>query len=113
MENLDKEIGEKLRKLREQKNLTMREVAEAIEIDYTYISKIENGKIPSLEKLKKLCHLYDVQLSTLFGNEINIANELKDAGVKWITFGEEMEKRDLTPDEIKKLLDALKIMKNL
>jgi transcriptional regulator with XRE-family HTH domain len=113
MENLDKEIGEKLRKLREQKNLTMREVAEAIEIDYTYISKIEKGKIPSLEKLKKLCALYEIQLSSLFGNEINVSNELKEAGVKWISFGEEMEQRDLTPDEIKKLLDALKIMKNL
>jgi transcriptional regulator with XRE-family HTH domain len=113
MENLDREIGDKLRKLREQKNLTMREVAEATNIDYTYISKIEKGKIPSLEKLKKLCNLYGIQLSSLFGNEIDLPNELKNDGVKWITFGEEMEKRDLTPDEIKKLLDALKIMKNL
>jgi transcriptional regulator with XRE-family HTH domain len=113
MESLDKEIGEKLRKLREQKNLTMREVADTIEIDYTYISKIEKGKIPSLEKLKKLCTLYGVPLSSLFGNEINLPSEVKDAGVKWISFGEEMEKRDLTPDEIKQLLDALKIMKNL
>jgi transcriptional regulator with XRE-family HTH domain len=91
----------------------MREVSEAIDIDYTYISKIEKGKIPSLEKLKKLCHLYGVQLSSLFGNEINVSDKLKEAGVKWISFGEEMEQRDLTPDEIKKLLDALKIMKNL
>jgi transcriptional regulator with XRE-family HTH domain len=113
LENLDIEIGEKLRKLREQKNLTMREVSEAIDIDYTYISKIEKGKIPSLEKLKKLCQLYDVHLSTLFGDEIDIPNEVKEAGVKWISFGEEMEKRDLTPNEIKQLLDALKIMKNL
>jgi transcriptional regulator with XRE-family HTH domain len=113
MDKLDQKIGEKLRKLRDQKSLTMRQVSELINIDYSYISKIENGKIPSLEKLHKLCNLYGISVSSLFGDEIEIPQDLKDIGVKWITFNQEMEKRKLTPEEIKNILDALKIVNKL
>ena len=37
-------FGERLRQLRKEKNLTLRGLAEAAGIDFTYLSKIENGK---------------------------------------------------------------------
>lgn len=113
MEELDKQIGEKLKKIREQKNLTMRDVAEKIGIDHSYVSKIEKGKIPSLDKLKKLCALYGINVSSLFGDEINTPDELGQLGVKWITFAKEMEERDLTPEEIKQIITALKLVNKL
>jgi transcriptional regulator with XRE-family HTH domain len=114
MDNLDKQIGEKLKTLREKKGYTMREVAELIEIDHTYISKIEKGKIPSLEKLKKLCSIYDVPVSYLFGDgEFELPTLLKEKGVKWISFIEDMEKRELNPDDVKKLLSVLELLNKL
>jgi transcriptional regulator with XRE-family HTH domain len=114
VDNLDKQIGEKLKALREKKGYTMREVAELAEMDHTYISKIEKGKIPSLEKLKRLCSLYGVPVSYLFGDgEFEVPNEVKDKGVKWISFIDEMERREMEPDEIERLLDLLKILKKL
>lgn len=39
-------FGERLREIRKEKRLTLREVAESAGIDFTYLSKIENGRIP-------------------------------------------------------------------
>ena len=40
------EFGARLKELRAQARLTQRELAEEIGIDFTYLSKIENGVIP-------------------------------------------------------------------
>jgi transcriptional regulator with XRE-family HTH domain len=113
MEKLDQEIGEKLKKLREKKSLSMREVAKRIDIDHSYIGKIEKGKIPSLNTLRKLCDIYGVTISSLFGDEVIVPVELKEIGVEWISFAEEMENKELTPDEIKAVLEAFKTIKKL
>lgn len=111
MEKLDREIGEKLRKLRNDR--PMREVAEQIGIDHSYIGKIEKGKIPSLNTLRKLCDFYGVTVSSLFGDELVVPDELKEIGVEWISFAKEMEKKELTPEEIKAVIDAFKAIKKL
>jgi transcriptional regulator with XRE-family HTH domain len=113
MEKLDKQIGEKLKKLREQKNLTLREAAEKIGMAYSYISQIENGKVPSLDKIKKLCDLYEVPISSLFGEKVEPDDSLKKIGVEWIAFAEDMKDKDISPDEIKQTLQMLKLLKKL
>lgn len=113
MEKLDKQIGEKLRMLREQRNLTQREVAERIDMAYSYISQIENGKVPSLDKIKRLCDLYQVPVSFLFGEETEPSDELKKIGVEWIAFAEDMKDKDISPEEIKQVLSTLKLLKKL
>ncbi|MFC1991811.1 helix-turn-helix domain-containing protein [Chloroflexota bacterium] len=40
------EFGSSLRKLREQAGLSQRQVASKVGINFTYLSKIENGVIP-------------------------------------------------------------------
>lgn len=50
-------LGSKIRELRKEKGLTQRQLAEAVEIDFTYLSKIENGNLsytPSTGTLKRL-----------------------------------------------------------
>jgi transcriptional regulator with XRE-family HTH domain len=113
MERLDQEIGEKLKNIRNKKNLSMREVGERIGIDHSYIGKIEKGKIPSLNTLRKLCEFYGITVSSLFGDEVPVPDELKDIGVEWITFAKEMENKELTPDEIKAVVEAFKAIKKL
>lgn len=113
VELLDKQIGEKLRNLRESKNMTTRQVGEAIGVAHSYISMIENGKVPSLDKIKKLCDLYQVPISYLFGEEVEPDEELKKIGVEWIAFAEDMKERDITPEEIKQTLQMLKLLKKL
>ena len=52
-------FGERVRELRKAKNLTLRDVAAKVDINFTYLSKIENGKLdfsdyPSEKLIRKL-----------------------------------------------------------
>lgn len=53
------QFGEKVRELRKAKNLTQRDLAHKVQVNFTYISKIENGKLdfgdyPSRDLIRKL-----------------------------------------------------------
>ena len=53
------QFGEKVRELRLAKNLTLRDLAGKVGVDFTYISKIENqklsfGEYPSEELIRKI-----------------------------------------------------------
>lgn len=43
-------FGRKIQELRRAKNWSQRDLAKKVEIDFTYISKIENGKMPPPRK---------------------------------------------------------------
>lgn len=108
MEELDRKIGVRLKQLRETHDYTMREVADRTGIHYTYVGKIEKGQIPSLDKLKKLCDLYGISVASLFGEEIEVPEELQELGVKWVTFAKDMQKQGLSPEEIQNWVKVIK-----
>ncbi len=59
-------LGDKLRALREDKNLTLKELGEQSGLSLTYLSEIERGTVyPSLETLKQLARFYKVTVSVL------------------------------------------------
>ena len=60
-------LGEKLKKLRLDKNISQEKFAELTELDRTYISGLERGlRNPSYLILKKLALALDVNPSELF-----------------------------------------------
>lgn len=103
-----KNISEKIRDIRLKKGLTLEELGDKINFNYSNLSKIERGvRTPTLELLEKLAEFYDVPLSYFFGEEADIPDELKKYGVEWITFVEEMTEKNITPDEIKAIMEIL------
>jgi len=108
---IDPVIGKKLKELRNSKDMSMREVGEVIGINYTYISKIEKGQIPSMKLLNDLCGVYGVEIKDLFGESQPIPEELREIGVEWITFAKEMEMEELTPERIKHYINVIKRLK--
>lgn len=63
-------IGEKIRSIRKEKNMTISHLANEIEVTSGYISQIERDLIdPSLSVLKKICKTLDITLSKLFSEE--------------------------------------------
>ena len=57
-------FGEKIRELRKEKNLSLRALAEAVGVSFTYISKIENEKLdfgdyPGEDVIRKLAKALD------------------------------------------------------
>lgn len=68
MENLD--IGFKIKKLREEKNLSQEQLANLLEISQSKLFKIENGRLKKIEMklVLKFCKSIDVSLDEFFEN---------------------------------------------
>ena len=68
VENLD--IGFKIKKLREEKNLSQEQLANLLEISQSKLSKIENGRLKKIEMklVLKFCKSIDVNLDDFFEN---------------------------------------------
>jgi transcriptional regulator with XRE-family HTH domain len=67
-------FGEKLRNLREQRGLTVRDLASALGIkSSSYISKLEKGvKIPSTPLLLKISLLFGVSTDQLLRDDLEL-----------------------------------------
>ena len=68
MENLD--IGFKIKKLREEKNVSQEQLVNLLEISQSKLSKIENGRLKKIEMklVLKFCKSIDVSLDDFFEN---------------------------------------------
>lgn len=63
-------IGEKLKKSRNEKGMSLRELATRVELSASFLSQIEQGKAsPSIENLKKIANTLDVRVSYLIEDE--------------------------------------------
>lgn len=59
-------LGDKLRQLRNEKNLTQPELAEAMGIEQSYLSKLETGKsLPSNDVFNRLLDVFDLDIAGL------------------------------------------------
>lgn len=61
-------FGEYIRMLRKAHYLTQRQFAERLHVDYTYISKIENGKVdfpPSEDLIRRMAQILNVDAEAL------------------------------------------------
>ena len=63
-------IGEKLKALREARNLSQGDIENRTSLKRVYVSRVENGHtVPSLETLQKIARALDLQLSEFFAEE--------------------------------------------
>ena len=61
-------MGEKLRQLRQERGLTLKNVATALNINLMTYAHYEHGdREPSISMLKSLCDFYDVSADYLIG----------------------------------------------
>lgn len=60
-------LGARIREIRKGMRLSQEQLAEKVDVDPRYISRIELGKcFPSLGTLDKIAHAFDVELRDLF-----------------------------------------------
>ena len=64
------EIGKKIKKYREDNNMTQRDIAEILDVEPGTISKYENDMIePNIESLKRLAETFNITIDELLKNE--------------------------------------------
>ena len=87
------EFNEKLQELRKQKGLTQEELAEALYVSRTAISKWESGRgYPNIDSLKRIAKLFSVTVDELLSGDelLTIAEEdarQKENGIRDIVWG--------------------------
>src|ERR1700723_926774 len=75
-------IGEKVRVLREQKNMSQGDIEKRTGLLRCYISRVENGQtVPSIETLEKWARALEVPMFRLFtdGDQVKTPNITKEA----------------------------------
>ncbi len=64
-------FGQKLRYLRNQRELTLRQLAEMLGVHYTHLNNIEHGsKGPSTDLVLKVAQLFDVTTDQLMKDDV-------------------------------------------
>jgi len=63
-------LGDKLRALREDRKLTLKEMGDLTGLSFTYLSEIERGTVcPSVETIRSLSQFFDIPVSMLVNSQ--------------------------------------------
>jgi transcriptional regulator with XRE-family HTH domain len=84
----DDTFGARIQRLRRERNLTQREVASKLGIDFTYLSKLENnrGDTPSEETVRGLARLLAVDEEELLAAAGKLPPALRDRALQDVEF---------------------------
>lgn len=104
-------FGSKLRELRRQKEMTLRQLAELAGVDYTYLSKVETEKLPytpSAETIRAIARALGIDQMEL----LTLANKLPEELEPLNTHVEARRfyaraQKNASPDDWDALLDLL------
>ena len=73
-------IGDKLRTLREQKNMSQDDIEKRTGLLRCYVSRVENNHtIPSVDTLEKLARALEVPMYRLFTDEVHVKKPIMPA----------------------------------
>jgi len=71
------DFGSKLKEIREMRNMTQKELAEAIDVTENFIARIEinNGGHPSISTIVKLCNELHISIDYLLSESLSFYEE--------------------------------------
>lgn len=116
-------LGERIRMLRKQKDMTQEEMGKALNIAKSTVSQYEsNTNVPDIEMLKHIATLFNVSIDTLVDHEIeeiDLLNKKDKRDIEKIiedTKNQLLENEGLmfdgdpaTPEAIQSILDAMRV----
>lgn len=101
----NRELGSKIRQLRKDRGLNLREAGEKIGIDYSHLGKIERGEmIPKMNTIEKIANFFAVDVSYLVGEEKELPEYMVPLVKKWYSFIKEADTK-YSPSELKEILE--------
>ncbi|MCG8540441.1 MAG: helix-turn-helix transcriptional regulator [Clostridia bacterium] len=119
---MKEQFGDRLRKLRIEKEMTQEDLAKKFNTGKASISHYEsNRRIPDANTIKKYADYFGVTIDYILGiteerniyetKPAEIPEDLKDLGMEYITLAKDIKRSELTPEEVRELLEFAKKMK--
>lgn len=79
-------LAENIYRFRTEQNMSQLDLADALEVSRQSVSKWETGTaVPELEKLIKMCDLFDVSLDVLVGRAVPAAAAPAQPALRWLS----------------------------
>lgn len=96
---LQKKIGEKIKKLRNEKNMTLEQLGEKLGVTKGYVHHMENGnrKI-SIDFLENIAEIFDVEMHYFFTDSRML--EMNDETIELLNMKKEWDRQEITIDDI-------------
>ncbi|GAB3792196.1 helix-turn-helix domain-containing protein [Virgibacillus kimchii] len=103
-------IGKNIKKLREEKGLSLSECAQRANISKSYFSNIERNlnQNPSIHVLEKIAAVLEVDINMLVGTE---SDNQKHSDQEWIDFINELKKSGVEKDQLQELKKVIEFAK--
>jgi len=113
---MEKTFGELLKELRRSKSISQRQLASQVNVDFSYISKIENDRLPppAAETVEKICDALGLSSELLLAYSGKVSEELKSimtSSPEAVKFLQEAKSRKLKGADWGQLTNALKKLK--
>src|SRR5438132_936304 len=114
---MPKAFGPLLRELRRSKNVSQRELAQQVGVDFSYVSKVENDRLPppAADTIVKICQVLDISPVELLATTRKIPTQLKEmlsGSTAALEFVQQAHAMGLTEDEWEKLTMRLKRLRS-
>lgn len=107
------QFGTALRERRRAANVSQRELANRIGVDFSYISKIENGRLPppAADTTVEICRVLGIEpeeLLALTGKIPSKVQETVSTSKTALEFLNEVQRMSLTDEEWQKMIKSLR-----
>jgi transcriptional regulator with XRE-family HTH domain len=115
-------FSDRLKNLRIEKELSQEDLSRILNITRAAVSGYETGRNePSYEVLSKLSNIFDCSIDYLLGKVDNkklsiiggelLPQELRELGVEYYIVNKEAKENGITPEEMRKMIKAIKALK--
>ncbi len=110
---MNQTFGEKLKELRKAKKLSQRELADKVNVDFSYISKVENDRLspPAADTVVKICDILEIESNILLALTGKIPSDTKQmlsSSMEAQNFIKHAQEMSLTETEWQKMTKGLK-----
>lgn len=108
------DFGSRIRDLRKEKDISLRDLADRVGLDFTYLSKIENGKVepPSEDKIRKMAKVLEADEEELLDLAGKVSSgEIRKAVQANPSLGvllRKIQSRNLTKQQIARMIEIAK-----
>ena len=114
---MDESFGEALRELRRSRGMSQRELAEGVGVDLSYISKVENDRLPApaADTIVRICDILGFEPDVLLALTKKIPSDVKDmlsGSAAAQQFAREARAMKLTDGEWEKLTKGLRRLRD-